>query len=127
MAIFISILMVSSILGIITYSGSDSNSQSLDYYGTSFEVINGKYYLEFEGKNYLFDNSPYDLENVQAGDFALNSNKYYILFNPDERDNNMEYFIQKLYLTLNSRGYEVQLACDREENCDAKRSPRAHL
>ena len=51
-------------------------------------------------------------------DFNLESNKYYIIFNPNEKDLNLEYPIQKLYLVLNSLGVNVQLACSVEEGCE---------
>lgn len=117
LAIFIAIIMVSSILGIISYSSDDVKVNTLDYNGKSFDLINGKFFLDIDGKNYVFDNSPYDLEDLNA-DFNLESDKYYLLFNPLEKDNNMEYFMQKLYLTLSLQGINVQLACDREEDCD---------
>jgi len=118
LAIFIAIIMVSSILGVMTYSNDSSTASTLQYNGNSFDYINGKYFLELKGSNYVFDNSPYDLKDIPVENFVLESNKYYILFNPDERDSNMEYFMQKLFLTLNSKGINVQIACDREENCD---------
>jgi len=117
LAIFIAIIMVSSILGIISYSSDDVTVSTLDYHGKSFSLINGKFFLEVNGNNYVFDNSPYDLEDLDA-DFSLESDKYYLLFNPSERDNNIDYFMQKLYLTLSYQGINVQLACDREEGCD---------
>ena len=118
LAIFIAIIMVSSILGIVTLSDEDGYSNVLKYHGNSFNYINGKYFLELDGSSYVFDNSPYELEDISFEDFVLESDKYYILFNPEDMDNNFEYFIQKLFLTLNSKGVNVQIACDREEGCD---------
>lgn len=116
---FISFIMITSVIGFLYSSDSVDNSfETLEYNNYEFKNINGKYLLEIDNNEYVFDNSPYDLNGIISEDFNLESDKYYILFNPSERNSNLEYSIQKLYLVLRSLGVNVQLACSIEEGCD---------
>ena len=118
LTLFIAFIMITSVIGFIWSSGSGEETyEVIEYNGYEFKNINGRYLVEVNSNEYVFDNSPYDLEDLDA-DFSLESDKYYLLFNPSERDNNIDYFMQKLYLTLSYQGINVQLACDREEGCD---------
>ena len=117
--LFIAFIMITSVIGFMWGSGEDTGgSESLEYNNYQFKNINGKYLLELDNKQFIFDTSPYDLNNVDFEEFNLESDKYYIIFNPDEKDMNLEYPIQKLYLVLNSLGINIQLACSVEEGCD---------
>jgi len=118
-ALFIAFIMITSVIGFIWSSdSSENNFEVLEYKGHQFKNINGKYLLELNGNEYVFDNSPYGLNGFDFEQFSLESNKYYILFNPVEKDLNMEYSMQKLYLVLRSLNINVQLACSKEEGCD---------
>jgi len=117
--LFIAFIMITSVIGFIWSSdSSENNFEVLEYKGHQFKNINGNYLLELNGNEYVFDNSPYEVGDIDIGNFNLESDKYYILFTPNEKDLNMEYAIQKLYLVLNSLGVKVQLACSTEEGCD---------
>jgi hypothetical protein len=119
LTLFIAFIMITSVIGFIwSSSPSEDSSNVLDYNNYEFRNVNGRYLLELNNHEYVFDNSPYEVSSVDFEDFNLESDKYYILFNPDEKDLNMEYSIQKLYLVLNSLGINVQLACSIEEGCD---------
>ncbi len=117
--LFIAFIMVTSVIGFIWSSDSSStNYEILEYNNHQFKDINGKYVLEVNSNEYVFDNSPYELNNFDFEQFNLESDKYYILFNPEEKDLNMEYSMQKLFLVLRSLNVNVQLACSKEEGCD---------
>src|SRR3989344_4698732 len=118
--LFIAFIMITSVIGFIWSSDSSStdNFEVLEYNNHQFKSVNGKYLLEINNNEYVFDNSPYDLNNFDFEQFNLESDKYYISFNPEEKDLNMEYSIQKLYLVLRSLNVNVQLACFKEEGCD---------
>ena len=119
LTVFIAFIMITSVVGFIWNYGSDEeNYNVLEYGDYEFKNINGKYILDVNENQYVFDNSPYEINNLNFDDFALSSNKYYFIFNPEEKDLNLEYSIQKLYLVLNSLGVKVQLACSKEEGCD---------
>ena len=119
LTIFIAFIMVTSVIGFIWSSGStEDNFEILEYNNHEFKNVNGKYLLDINSNEYIFDNSPYDLGDINLDNFNLESNKYYILFDPSDKDLNMEYSIQKLYLVLSSLGINVQLACSKEEGCD---------
>jgi len=116
--LFIAFIMITSVIGFMWSSDSEGESyEVLEYNNHEFKNINGRYLLELKDREFVFDTSPYNLNNI---DFEVNleSDKYYIIFNPKDKDGNLEYPIQKLYLVLNSLGVKVQLACSIEEGCD---------
>ena len=121
LTIFIAFIMITSVIGFIWsgYSSNDIDYEIFEYGNYNFKKISGKYVLDLEGKEYIFDNTPYELNDVSFENFNIESDKYYILFDSKEKDVNMEYSIQKLYLVLNSLGIKVQLACSTEEGCDS--------
>ena len=120
LTLFIAFIMVTSVIGFIWSSSSnEDNSNFLEYNGNKFKNVNGRYVLELNSNEYIFDNSPYELSDINIGDFNIESDKYYLLFNPEEKDLNMEYSMQKLYLVLKSLGVNIQLACSRGEGCDS--------
>lgn len=124
LTLFIAFIMITSVIGFIWSSdSSEDNFEVLEYNNYKFKNVNGKYLLEIDGNEYVFDNSPYEVSSVDFEDFSLGSNKYYIIFNPDEKDLNMEYSMQKLYLVLNSLGVDIQLACLIEEGCEEEDIP----
>ncbi len=119
LTLFIAFIMITSVIGFLYSSDSvDESFEVLEYKNYEFRNINGKYLLEVNSNEYVFDNSPYDLSSIDIENFDLESDKYYIIFNPSEKNPSMEYSIQKLYLVLNSLGINIQLACSVEEGCD---------
>lgn len=117
--LFIAFIMITSVIGFIWSSDSSGdNFEVLEYNNQQFKIANGKYLLDINGNEYVFDNSPYELNDFDFEQFNLESDKYYILFNPEEKDLNTEYSMQKLYLVLRSLNVNVQLACSKEEGCD---------
>src|SRR3989344_82770 len=119
LTLFIAFIMITSVIGFIWSSGSGEETyEVIEYNGYEFKNINGRYLVEVNSNEYVFDNSPYEVGDIDIGNFNLESDKYYILFTPNEKDLNMEYAMQKLYLVLNSLGVKVQSACSTEEECD---------
>lgn len=119
LTLFIAFIMITSIIGFIWSSNSnDNNYETLEYNNHQFKKINGKYTLELNNNEYVFDNTPYELSDINIDNLNLESDKYYLIFNPVEKDLNMEYYMQKLYLVLKSSGVNVQLACSTNEGCD---------
>jgi len=118
--VFIAFLMMTSVIGMIWSYNSvqDNNSEAFQYGDYEFQKTDGRYVLELNGNQYVFDNTPYELSEIDIENFNLESDKYYIIFNPDEKDLNLEYSIQKLYLVLKSLNVNIQLACSVEEGCD---------
>ena len=113
--------MITSVIGFI-WSSDDSvtdSSEILEYNNHQFKNVNGKYVVEINDQGYIFDNSPYELSSINFEDFIIESDKYYILFDPEDKDLNMEYSMQKLYSVLTSLNINVQLACTKEEGCDS--------
>ena len=120
LTLFISFIMISSVIGFVWTSSSDTVTyETIEYQNYNFNKINDKYILELNGNEYVFDNTPYELSDIDASNVIIESSKYYILFDPEDKDLNLEYSIQKLYLVLNSLGVNVQLACSKEEGCDS--------
>ena len=120
LTIFIAFIMITSVIGFIWTSGdSEDNSNFLEYNNYKFKNVNGRYLLDINSNEFVFDNSPYEVAEIHLEDFNIESDKYYILFNPEEKDLNMEYSIQKLYLVLKSLNVNIQLACSKEEGCDS--------
>ena len=111
--------MITSVIGFIWSSdSSDSSSEILEYNGYQFNNVNGKYVLELDNQGFVFDNSPYDVSDINVDDLRIESDKYYIIFDPEDKDLNLEYSIQKLYSILSSLNINVQFACSKEEGCE---------
>ena len=120
LVIFIIIIMVSSVIGFI-YSPSnnnDLNQNSIDYKGFNFQLTtDNRYVININGNNIIFDNNPSALEDINIPDFQITQDKIYLIFNPEERDDNLDYSMSKLYLTLQVKEIRPVLACSKEEGC----------
>ena len=88
-ALFIIIIMVSSVLGYIEMRSNEESKYS--YNGFKFAKQNDKFVTTINNKNYVF--------------------------NASERDQNLEYVLSKVSYTLNSLGYSIVFACAEEEDC----------
>lgn len=120
LVIFIVFIMVSSVIGFI-YTPNDDNSlnqNSIDYKGFNFELTtDNRYLLNINGNNLIFDNNPNDLQSISLPNLQITQDKMYLIFNPEEKDNNLDYSISKLYYTLQIKGIRGVLSCSKEENC----------
>lgn len=112
--------MISSVIGFI-YSPKDDqslNQNSINYNGLEFQLTNdNRYFVVINGNNVIFDNNPNDLQEINIPEFQITQDKTYLIFNPDEKDSNLEYIIAKLYYALQAKGIRAVLACSKEENC----------
>ena len=109
--------MVFSVIGFM-WGGSleEDNTNQKDEYGLT--KINDKWILEKEGTQYVFDYHPSELTEIPVEPFTIDSPKYYLIFDPEDKDNNMDYSLGKLYYTLNQFNLQVFLACSKEEGCE---------
>jgi len=114
---FIIFIMVFSVLGFM-WGGSMDESTTITTDEYNLIEYNNKWILEKEGIPYSFDYHPSELTDIQVDSFNINNPKYYIIFNPEEKDANLDYSFEKLYYTLNQFGVQVFLACSEEENCE---------
>lgn len=120
--IFIIIVMISSVIGFVYTrpSNTNQNTNSFNYNGANFNPQqNGGYSVNVNGNNFIFDYLPNELNNIELPDFNLEANKYYLIFNATEYDNNLAYSLNKLGYTLKLLGIMVNTACINEQNCDS--------
>ena len=113
---FIIAIMVFSVLGFMWGGNEESSTITTDEYGLI--EINNKWILEKDGIQYGFDYHPSELKDIQVDSFNINNQKYYFIFNQEEKDNNLDYSLGKLYYSLNQLGVQVFLACSEEESCE---------
>ena len=115
--LFIISIMVFSVIGFM-WGGNleENNTNQKDEYG--LVKINNKWVLEQEGVQYTFDYHPNELTDIPIESFTLTSPKYYFIFDPEDKDNNLDYSISKLYFVLNQFNLQIFLACSKEENCN---------
>jgi len=117
MAIFIIVIMVSSVIGFVSLD-KKNNTQNYDYDGYTFNLdANGKYFVNINDKTFIFDYPPGDLSSITLPNFNLGNSKYYILINFLEKDENMDYSLNKLEYNLNTAGIRPVLSCINEEGC----------
>ncbi|MBI2107155.1 hypothetical protein HYT57_04165 [Candidatus Woesearchaeota archaeon] len=119
-AVFIIFLMVSSAAGFILGSFSqDSSKSNLKYKGQEFSLNqDGRYFITINGVQFVFDYSPEELETVSIPSLDLfNSQKFYILFEPFYKNQDIDYNMQKLGYFLQATNKVVYAACAQEEGC----------
>ena len=118
-AIFILLIMIFSAIGFVYTNPDNANQNSLDYKGFKFVLNqNNQYQIDINDNSFIFDYNPNDLSNIDIPEFNLVGDKYYILVNYSDVDNNLEYNLGKLGYTLNLLGVRPVLACDNEQNCE---------
>ena len=114
--IFIITIMVFSTIGFM-WEGSN-NAGSYDYYGTKFRDVGYGWALNIQGKDFVFDNLPTELENIN---FSINTQiknpKVYLADYPLENNVNKQYVMQKLGSFFIMLGVRPQPACMTEEGC----------
>lgn len=115
--LFIVFIVVFSVIGFMW--GRDSEETSpyvIDEY--NLIKIDNKWVLEKEGIQYVFDHHPNELKEIPVESFSINNPKYYLIFDPEDKDNNLDYSLSKLYYTLKQFNLQVFLACSKEESCE---------
>ena len=120
LVVFIVLIMISSVIGFI-YSPQDNqtlNQNSISYKGFNFEqTTDNRYVVKINENQVIFDNNPNSLENIILPNIQITQDKIYLIFNPEEKDSNLDYSIAKLYYTLQIKDIRPVLACSKEENC----------
>jgi len=119
--VFIIGILVLSTIGFILGQNTEQQTEItggvVKYGGFEFyKTQNDKWVVNVGGKQYLFDYSPDELSSINVPYFVV-PDRVYLLFEPVEKDNNMEYAFTKLYSTLSNLGKRAVFACISEENC----------
>ena len=113
MAIFIIAIMISSVIGFVSLD-KNNNPKNYEYKGYKFNLdANGRYIYN----NFIFDYPPSDLQDIKLPDFTLEKERYYLLINYSEKDENIDYGLNKLGYNLNLAGIRSVIACINELNC----------
>ena len=123
LVVFIVFIMITSAIGFIytPKDNNDLNQNSISYKGHNFQLTtDNRYVFDLNGNQIIFDNNPSDLDSINLPIFQITQDKVYLIFNPGERDNNLDYSMSKLAYTLQNKGIRTVLACSKEENCDAE-------
>ncbi len=120
LAIFIILIIISSVLGFVSNSNNTPNTNNdINYNGAKFtQDTQGKYQVNVNNNVFIFDYLPNDLSDIELPDFTLNQNKYYLIFNTTEKDDSITYDLNSLGYTLNLLGIKPILACVDEQDCD---------
>lgn len=116
--IFIVIIMASSTIAYIYIKPSEEDKTDYRYNNYEFFKAEQGWITTIGNTQFLFDYNPGELEEISVKDLNLNiENKAYITLDMAEKDNNMDYSINKLGRTIRYAGRSVFLACINEENC----------
>ena len=111
--LFVVAIMISSTIGFMGGESYDS-----EHYGDyTFTKVNTGWVTYIEGKQYLFDYLPGDLEDMDYDLGHIDLTNLYIAYTPSELNDDMNYAISKLRNFLAYRGEFSQIACLGEENC----------
>ena len=120
LVIFIVFIMITSAIGFI-YSPEDDNDLNqnlISYKGFNFErTTDNRFVTNINGNQVVFDNNPVSLDNFTLPNFQITQDKLYLIFNPGEKDNSLEYSMSKIAYILQIKGVRTILACSKEENC----------
>ena len=118
--IFIIVIMISSAIGFVYINpDANQNANAINYKGFDFTLTSsGKYIVNIEGKEFIFDYLPDEIKDIEMPDFSLASDKYYLITNPLDKNENIDYSLNKIGYTLNLLGIRAVLACDIEQECD---------
>lgn len=114
--LFIVFIMIASVIGFISTQSEKNNTNSFDYNGHNFNLIQEKYVTLIDNNQYFFDYSPKELESIEIPNFNLVS-KYYFIYGPKDMDDNLRYDMQKLGYFLDKKNIQAVLACDKDEKC----------
>ena len=121
--IFLSFILISSTLGfVLSYeNSSDTNTSNNEIIinGIKIQKIQDNVFaVDNNGIRVIFNYLPEDLQNITLPEFSLLSDKIYIIFEPEQQDNNLDLLIQKLTMGIRSANIRAVTACSREESCD---------
>lgn len=116
MGIGIISIMVGSVLSLWIYKDEPAEANYYEYNGYKFLRSGNGYILNFKNQNIAFNYLPADLEDIETESFNLIVNKYYIIFEPLEMDEN-SYEVNKVKAILNYMNILGIPACSGEDGC----------
>lgn len=123
--IFLSLILISSTLGFVlsytNFKNDDQASKSgeININGIKIqESQTGVFYVDNNGVKVVFNYLPDDLKDINVSKPNFLTDKVYIIFDPEEKDDNLDYLLGKISLGLNSANFKTVLACSKEENCN---------
>tara|TARA_Y100000310_G_scaffold17319_1_gene17199 strand:+ start:191 stop:757 length:567 start_codon:yes stop_codon:yes gene_type:complete len=107
--IFIAIILVSSILGFIW---KDQGSTDIkEYNGYKFTKTEKGWVTQIGEKQVFFDYYPAEIEDIVFPSLSRDVSKIYIAFNPEQKDTNIGYILQKTSDSLSNAGIKPVFAC----------------
>ena len=110
--------MISSAIGFV-YTNDSNDANTINYNGFKFKLTeNYNYIVDIQGKQFIFDNLPSQVEDIKLPDFSILNSKYYLMINYSEKNGNIDYSMNKLAYTLNLVGKKSVLACANSEECN---------
>jgi len=111
--------MISSAIGFV-YTNDSNDANTINYNGFKFKLTeNYNYIVDIQGKQFIFDNLPSQVEDIKLPDFSILNSKYYLMINYSEKNGNIDYSVNKLRYTLNLVNKKGILACANMEECNA--------
>ena len=119
MTIFISLLMITSIIGFVIPYDSQEQGNKLEFNDVEFlQTTNNKWTGVKNNQQYLFDFLPPELTEISIpGLFILNNKKLYFIYDPSNYSSFQEYIYQKTSYNLQLQGKQILPACMKEESC----------
>lgn len=117
MTIFIVIVMVSSVIGFVAFTGKDNSVKAdLEYNGFSFIRANNGYIIKINSRDIYFDYLPSEVKEISYDKSKLSmQSKVYIAYDPSKES--IDFILSKVDNNIRSLGYSVNLACVNEKNC----------
>lgn len=116
--IFIVLLMVSSVIGFVAFSGQGENKIKADYEynGFNFFKINNGWITKINSGDIYFDYLPSEVKDISYDNSKLSTqNKVYVAYGPSK--DNIDFVLSKVDSNIRLLGYSTNLACIKEENC----------
>ena len=118
LTIFIVVIMVSSVIGFVAFTGQDDGVKAdLEYNGFSFIKANSGWITKINSRDIYFDYLPNEVKDINYDKSKLSiQSKVYIAYDPSKKEN-MDFILSKLDSNIKSLGYTTNLACVKEKNC----------
>src|SRR3989344_1453973 len=117
--LLIGLIMILSIVGFsLTYNAGDDASSlqnSYEYNGRQYILTSDGWTTKLDAGYIAFTYGPKELESINIPAFQPSS-KTYIAYNPEEKDQNIDFIIQKLNNLLLYRNIRPVTACFKESN-----------
>ncbi len=113
---FIGLIMILSVVGFaLTYNSGNpqGNLDSYTYNGHQYTRTDAGWVVKVDEQYASFSYGPKDLEDIKLPGFSLPS-KIYVAYDPDDKDQNIDFIIQKLNNILLYKNTRPVSACIKE-------------